>query len=1340
MHGLGGAGVDTWRIPKKTGSWPEWLLDDDLELVVWLIDYGASPTRSGVSMPIFDRATNLLDAMEAHGIGRRPVVFVGHSLGGLVIKQIIRHSVTADDQFRDFAKQVRAVIFFATPHDGSALADVISIVGRLFSSDLSQELRLHLPSLRELDIWYANYVARTGLPNLVYTEGRPTKGIRVVSDTSGNPHLPFVTPIRLDEDHLSICKLPDPTHHVYRGVQRFIAQHATITDGRDAESPPEIQSSARPQAAARALRLLEPQRLPAVERDYLRSVYEQLSRSTVTAVIGAAGSGKSVALGQIAHRLIDEGRSVVLVPCSLADGARIAPSYQEFIEPIAVAAGFPVGTSEVAAFAKERPVVLIDTVDIVLSPTSRSHLDRFLGDLEQAGATVLMTCRPQEFYEYLEPAQVRLSSLRQAPSLIEVPHLSEPEIELLVTAYLEHLGKHPPKGRQAFVQALLGLASSRRPMQDIVRSPLMLGMVCDLYGGGGTIPPDLDVGRLYRIFWHEKVDRTRSSDTQLIAAKQRICGEMAAMLWHRSQGAIQEWCSRQELSASDIDLAALGDLMSEGVLSTSPLSDRSVRFMHQTFCEYAMAMHLADQRFEAELTAALDVVRTTPYDVLHWWPVLRETLAVKASQGLLADLVQQLPRENLSVIRGLAFAAARGDHEVLAALISESIVDISSQFSRECREIFREVLSAVDARHAATAIRMLNALLDAVPVDELPRTAIVAARLTLLLEPQERPDAALASLVSITARIGSSADEPSDTTQEAVFRHLEILAEDPSTWISSELRAGIRRLLPKWRNQAFRAAILAHSSLEVPEADRRALADVVNLDRADGRPRDSVVMAIRLARPWAAAGDGTADDLLTFLTAEGLSNETRNLRSTAVGAEAACWPEALELLGRTFREGRPTVSEACFVALRATCQNGGAEAVADLVCRLLSEALVDDGIPDHSVQQVAGLIIDELADRCTAPVHERLRTLLADCLDDYLDDRTISALASIADDDLEIWNRIIAAVPHVAKPRLGRTLSNVMGGVPSHVAAQLLEPLQELLATHAPDDKFLRARLLGKAAITDQLARQELLALAQDRSTTAAKQAIHQIRITDAARIWLQPMDLRPILLDEPRLLVAALVLLHDIFRYGSPQFRDRDETNLLMRDLLQAISPPPPEAVRGDGPAAARMLDIESRLLACCYGWLRVAAANDDGGEAATVFTSRMDAMCAAPSKDPAIQRALLLLIMQAAWRSEHPQWQARANSWLIEILQVIDPDPVEEGPRTVLAAMRRLLASGVTNQAQLVERSSQWTLGGLKHLLVVVLERDPLGASGPATRTLLERDRGGVLAAIVAHKQGRT
>jgi hypothetical protein len=175
-------------------------------------------------MPIHDRATSLLGALaDAHEIGRRPFILIGHSLGGLLIKQIIRHCVTMGDQYTNFIDQLTGIIFFSTPHTGSGLVSLAKFLTLIRATPLVQELANNQPYLRELDDWYRNYVVRAGLPNLSFFETQLTDGLRVVDEVSGDPHLPGITAIPVDADHRSICKFSDRQNLIYRQALRFIS-------------------------------------------------------------------------------------------------------------------------------------------------------------------------------------------------------------------------------------------------------------------------------------------------------------------------------------------------------------------------------------------------------------------------------------------------------------------------------------------------------------------------------------------------------------------------------------------------------------------------------------------------------------------------------------------------------------------------------------------------------------------------------------------------------------------------------------------------------------------------------------------------------------------------------------------------------------------------------------------------------------------------------------------------------------------------------------------------------------------------------------------------------------
>src|SRR5687767_13609759 len=112
MHGLGGDAFTTWcNGNDQSISWPHWLGKEFPEVGIWSLGYAASPsgwTRllrligrgsrdSGYSMALPDRALQVLDLMIQKGLGVRPLLFICHSLGGLLAKQILRKSSDATD-------------------------------------------------------------------------------------------------------------------------------------------------------------------------------------------------------------------------------------------------------------------------------------------------------------------------------------------------------------------------------------------------------------------------------------------------------------------------------------------------------------------------------------------------------------------------------------------------------------------------------------------------------------------------------------------------------------------------------------------------------------------------------------------------------------------------------------------------------------------------------------------------------------------------------------------------------------------------------------------------------------------------------------------------------------------------------------------------------------------------------------------------------------------------------------------------------------------------------------------------------------------------------------------
>ena len=121
--------------------WPFDLLPLDVKNVrVLTYGYDSSPThwvKAANRMTISQHATNLLAATVSRRAGHdsRPIIFVAHSLGGIVVEDAIIESrkYLQNPRMRQVYDHCRAIVFFGTPHLGSEFAEW----GRLFTNIVS---------------------------------------------------------------------------------------------------------------------------------------------------------------------------------------------------------------------------------------------------------------------------------------------------------------------------------------------------------------------------------------------------------------------------------------------------------------------------------------------------------------------------------------------------------------------------------------------------------------------------------------------------------------------------------------------------------------------------------------------------------------------------------------------------------------------------------------------------------------------------------------------------------------------------------------------------------------------------------------------------------------------------------------------------------------------------------------------------------------------------------------------------------------------------------------------------------------------------------------------------
>ena len=123
---------------------------------------GSCPTQSFEHQSLEERSEDMLKKLQAAGVGQRPTVFVGHSMGGLIIKKMLVNAQNSDDEERKkFAENTKGVVFYSTPHKGSEIANLNMITKYFFSPSVEvQELNTDYPLLLELNNYFKGFVEK----------------------------------------------------------------------------------------------------------------------------------------------------------------------------------------------------------------------------------------------------------------------------------------------------------------------------------------------------------------------------------------------------------------------------------------------------------------------------------------------------------------------------------------------------------------------------------------------------------------------------------------------------------------------------------------------------------------------------------------------------------------------------------------------------------------------------------------------------------------------------------------------------------------------------------------------------------------------------------------------------------------------------------------------------------------------------------------------------------------------------------------------------------------------------------------------------------------------------
>ena len=302
VHGLEGHPWATWHPQNQTDNtnidfWPFWLgetlLEKKIDVNIWSFGYEAPGFKYfGQGMSRFDQASNLLESLKVNNIGDSPFIFVTHSLGGLIVKEVIR-SAQNFPQYQDILQQIKGIVFLSTPHTGTHLSNLIQNIGFLTRPTVNiEELQEHSPQLRSLNEWYRQNVDKLGIQTKVFYETKSMNGILVVDEDSSNPGIRDVKPVAISEDYISIAK-PEKNDLVYLSTIKFCEEvFISETKPELSENIPENFSHIR--GAKKFVG----------REEVIQTLYKQLQlseRIIITSVTGMGGIGKTELALQYAH-------------------------------------------------------------------------------------------------------------------------------------------------------------------------------------------------------------------------------------------------------------------------------------------------------------------------------------------------------------------------------------------------------------------------------------------------------------------------------------------------------------------------------------------------------------------------------------------------------------------------------------------------------------------------------------------------------------------------------------------------------------------------------------------------------------------------------------------------------------------------------------------------------------------------------------------------------------------------------------------------------------------------------------------------------------------------------
>ncbi|KPM37648.1 hypothetical protein AK830_g8940 [Neonectria ditissima] len=244
VHGLGGNLRTTWKVEGTAEPWfskPEFLGSLDHSVRVLSFGYNANRFGDVANTRIIHHANALLRNLVLKRLDNpnRPIIFIAHSLGGLVVKRAILLCATNND-WSAIKNSTKSIIFMGTPHMGSEKAEDLVVVQKLASlikfqspvaTNLTKELKTFSNAVQDINMEFTIDVHRS-IELLCCYESHPQRlpsGSEIIVP-QWSAVLQGVDNIDLNCHHSGLSKFRSPTEprfELFWGEVQRLARKAT---------------------------------------------------------------------------------------------------------------------------------------------------------------------------------------------------------------------------------------------------------------------------------------------------------------------------------------------------------------------------------------------------------------------------------------------------------------------------------------------------------------------------------------------------------------------------------------------------------------------------------------------------------------------------------------------------------------------------------------------------------------------------------------------------------------------------------------------------------------------------------------------------------------------------------------------------------------------------------------------------------------------------------------------------------------------------------------------------------------------------------------------------------